>query len=220
MSNDNIIKFPGSHSNIANELKELAKIIAGDEHESGTDKDEKKEGSINFYVDGEGNVIGNNNIINQGTINLNKTIKRKVYVKTGDDVIDANEKYKIKSMLYEWVDTHNTLKQRKITYQKAWAMLNGWLKVNSYHEIKSDDFNKSIKYLRGKIGELKKMASASKKLPDWRAKTIQSIQARCRQNGWQKWRIDHMELKFNKSSLKDLTDAELKQFYTTVWNKK
>lgn len=217
---DNIIKFPNMGSNISNDLKEIAKIIADDTSSVERTKSIDKESNVNFYVDGKGNVIGDNNIINQGTINLNKTTKRKVYVKTGDGTLNATEKHKVQSLLYEWVDIHNSLKKSVLTRQVAWIKLNNHLKVSSYHEIKSHDFDKAVKYLRSQIGELNQMASAPKKLPSWRNKTIQSIQARCRQNNWNEWRISYMEKKFDKSSLKDLSDDELKQTYNAVWRKK
>lgn len=217
---NNIIKFPNLKNDISNDLKEIAKIISDDSSNPKQDDKSDTEKNINFYVDGKGNVAGNNNVTNQGVINLNKTVRRKVYVKTGDGTLTAREKHEVKTLLYEWVNIHNTLKKSNLSHQLAWIKLNQHLKVSSYHEIKSEDFNKALKFLRVQIGELNQMASAPKKLPNWRNKKIQSIQARCKQNNWNEWRIEHMKKKFGKTSLKELTDAELQQVYNSVWRKK
>ena len=76
------------------------------------------------------------------------------------------------------------------------------------------------KFLRSRLGELRNMPSAPKKVQDWRAQTIKSIQARCSEKGWQAWRKLYMQQKFEKNSMTELTDVELKQLYQTVWNKR
>ncbi|WP_219933391.1 hypothetical protein, partial [Enterobacter ludwigii] len=87
-------------------------------------------------------------------------------------------------------------------------------------EIKDINHAKAIKFLRSRLGELRNMPSAPKKVQDWRAQTIKSIQARCSEKGWQAWRKLYMQQKFEKNSMTELTDVELKQLYQTVWNKR
>lgn len=216
MKDDKIVHLGKRRKSLEDELLEIAKTISNDtpSDEAGelTDK------SI-IYVNGAGNVVGSGNTVNN-VFNLDRTIKKQVHVKTGDGVVNANQKHDIKSLVYEWVDLHNSIKKSPLSYNVAWSRLNKHLKVNSYHEIRSDDFSKAIKYLRTQMGILRRMASAPKKVSDWRKEIIKSIQARCTEKGWQEWRKLHMDKKFSKSSMTELTDAELQQLYQTVWSKK
>ncbi|HAT1685189.1 TPA: hypothetical protein I8Y21_006024 [Klebsiella oxytoca] len=214
-----VVPFNGK--NIKNQediLHDIAKILSEPEDNQGNPN---KNLSSTYYVDGSGNVIGNGNVVNSGTINLGSpTYKKKVVVKTGDGVIDAHQKYQIQSILYEWVDTHNAIKKSTLSRQGAWSKFNCRFKISSYHELKSEQFPQAIKWLRAKLGALKSMASAPKKLPDWRKKTITAIQSRCSELGIQAWRKDYMQKKFKKDSMTLLDDTELKQLYRTVMAKK
>ncbi|EOF6096787.1 hypothetical protein ACK1FP_004293 [Salmonella enterica] len=174
-----------------------------------------------IHIDGAGHAFGSGNLVNHGTINIGaKQSRPKVVVKTGDGVIDASQKAKIKGLLYEWVDTHNAVKKSNLSYGAAWERLNKYLKTNSYHEIKQENFDKALKYLRTEIGIIRGMASAPKKVEGWRFKTIRAIQARCSEKGWQLWRKEFMMKNYGKSSLRQFTDSELEKFYRTVMNKK
>ncbi|EHD21517.1 MULTISPECIES: hypothetical protein [Brenneria] len=215
MKDDKIVHIGKNKRSLEDELLEIAQLING---EGADDKENDDKSSI--YVSGTGNVVGNGNTVSN-VINLSSPSKKpRVQVKTGDGVVDANQKHQIKTLIYEWVDIHNAIKKSVITHNAAWIRLNKNMKVNSYHEIKSDDFPKAIKYLRSQIGILRNMASAPKKVTDWRKETIKSIQTRCSKNGWQEWRKTHMSEKFQKSSMTELTDAELQQLYQTVWGKR
>ncbi|EJC0930254.1 hypothetical protein MX319_001543 [Salmonella enterica] len=197
-------------------LNDIAKILSDSED----NLPHEKPSSI-YYVDGSGNTIGNGNIVNSGTINLGTPIyKKKVVVKTGVGVIDANQKSQIQSILYEWVDTHCAIKKSSLSRGGAWSKFNRHFKINSYHELQAERFPEAIKWLRARLGTLKSMASAPKKLPDWRKKTITAIQSRCSELGIQGWRKDYMQRKFHRDSMTLLDDNELKQLYRTVMAKK
>lgn len=197
-------------------LLSIAEILANDEN---TPINEG--GGTIYYVDGSGNAIGNGNFVNSGTINLGSPVyKKKVVVRTGIGVIDANQKHKIKSMLYEWVNTHCAIKKSNLTHQAAWIEFNNRFKISSYHELKAEQFPQAIKWLRAKLGALKSMPSAPKKLPDWRKKTITAIQAHCSELRIQEWRKEYMKNKFNKNSMTLLDDSELKKLYQAVMTKK
>lgn len=197
-------------------LNNIAKILA----ESEDNPPNEKPSSI-YYIDGSGNTIGNGNIVNSGTINVGTpTYKKKVVVKTGVGVIGANQKSQIQSILYEWVDTHCAIKKLSLSRGGAWSQFNRHFKINSYHELQAEQFPQAIKWLRAKLGALKSMASAPKKLPDWRKKTITAIQSRCSELGIQGWRKDYMQKKFHRDSMTLLDDNELKQLYRTVMAKK
>lgn len=216
MNDKKVVSLGGCKKGLEDELLEIAKIITDD---TGNDPPENNDKST-IYINGSGNVVGQGNFVNHGVVNINKTARRTVNVKTGDGVVNATQKHQIKSLLYEWVDTHNSIKKAQISYGLAWSKLNSFLKVNSYHEIASGDFDKAIKYIRQKLGELRNMASAPKKVSNWRAQTIKSIQARCSERGWQEWRKTYMSKTFMKSSMTELTDEELQKLYQTIWSKR
>ena len=216
MNDKKVVSLGGRKKGLEDELLEIAKIITDD---TGDDPPENNDKST-IYINGSGNVVGQGNFVNHGVVNINKTARRTVNVKTGDGVVNAMQKHQIKSLLYEWVDTHNSIKKAQISYGLAWSKLNSFLKVNSYHEIASGDFDKAIKYIRQKLGELRNMASAPKKVSNWRAQTIKSIQARCSERGWQEWRKTYMSKTFMKSSMTELTDEELQKLYQTIWSKR
>ncbi|HBS7138336.1 TPA: hypothetical protein ACGQTK_002964 [Klebsiella quasipneumoniae] len=216
MNDKKVVSLGGRKKGLEDELLEIAKIITDD---TGNDPPENNDKST-IYINGSGNVVGQGNFVNHGVVNINKTARRTVNVKTGDGVVNATQKHQIKSLLYEWVDTHNSIKKAQISYGLAWSKLNSFLKVNSYHEIASGDFDKAIKYIRQKLGELRNMASAPKKVSNWRAQTIKSIQARCSERGWQEWRKTYMSKTFMKSSMTELTDEELQKLYQTIWSKR
>jgi len=216
MKDDKIVHLNKRRKSLEDELLEIAKTISNDEPPDGigelTDK------SI-IYVNGAGNVVGSGNTVNN-VFNLERRIKKQIHVKTGDGVVNANQKHEIKTLLYEWVRMHNSIKKSPLSYGAAWKRLTDRLKVNSYHEIRADDFSRAIRYLRTQMGILRRMASAPNKVSDWRKDIIKSIQARCTEKGWQEWRKLHMDKKFGKSSMIELTDVELRQLYQTVWSKK
>ncbi|EBV5175632.1 hypothetical protein DO692_04110 [Salmonella enterica subsp. enterica serovar Carmel] len=213
MSDDKITYINRGKSNFEDELLKIANTLRE------SDAEHVEESVKTLLINGNNNVVGDGNTVNN-LVALTRQVKRVVKVQTGDGVLDAQQKHKIKTMLYEWVDKYNALKKSNLTYNSAWIALNAAMGVNSYHEIKADQFEKAVKWLRSRLGTLHTMASAPKKVEDWRAKSIKSIQARCSEKGWQTWRKEFMAKKFGKSSLRDLTDTELKQLYQTVWNKK
>ncbi|MEK6486963.1 hypothetical protein WNJ68_04745 [Klebsiella grimontii] len=216
MNDKKVVSLGGRKKGLEDELLEIAKIITDDTGDHPPENNDKS----TIYINGSGNVVGQGNFVNHGVVNINKTARRTVNVKTGDGVVNATQKHQIKSLLYEWVDTHNSIKKAQISYGLAWSKLNSFLKVNSYHEIASGDFDKAIKYIRQKLGELRNMASAPKKVSNWRAQTIKSIQARCSERGWQEWRKTYMSKTFMKSSMTELTDEELQKLYQTIWSKR
>ncbi|MFH3049751.1 hypothetical protein ACTP12_14930 [Klebsiella michiganensis] len=215
MSDEKITYLNRGKKTLEDDLLDIANSIREDaEAQSPTSADKSS-----TFINGNNNIIGSGNTVHN-VITISRPARRVIQVKTGDGVIDAEQKHSIKTMLYDWVSMHNAVKKSLLTHQSAWILLNKYMKVSSYHEIKQDDFNKALKWLRAKIGTLRNMASAPKKIDDWRSQTIKSIQARCSEKGWQTWRKEHMLKKFGKQSMKDLTDSELKQLYQTVWNKK
>ncbi|RDT19309.1 hypothetical protein DXF91_06565 [Enterobacter roggenkampii] len=218
MKDDKVVHLGRKKNAFEDELLEIAQLLSQD-NEDAADIDGGNQTIPSINVNGSANVIGNGNTVNN-VITFTRSIQKKIQVKTADGVIDATQKFQIKSLVDEWVENFNAIKKLKLTHQKAWSLLNRHMKVNSYHEIKDINHAKAIKFLRSRLGELRNMPSAPKKVQDWRAQTIKSIQARCSEKGWQAWRKLYMQQKFEKNSMTELTDVELKQLYQTVWNKR
>ena len=218
MKDDKVVHLGRKKKAFEDELLEIAQLLSQD-NEDAADVDGVNQTIPSINVNGSANVIGNGNTVNN-VITFTRSIQKKIQVKTADGVIDATQKFQIKSLVDEWVENYNAIKKSRLTHQKAWSLLNRHMKVNSYHEIKDINHAKAIKFLRSRLGELRNMPSAPKKVQDWRAQTIKSIQARCSEKGWQTWRKLYMQQKFGKNSMTELTDVELKQLYQTVWNKR
>ncbi|MBG6244760.1 hypothetical protein CS369_08250 [Candidatus Symbiopectobacterium sp. 'North America'] len=107
MKDDKVVHMGRNKKSLEDEFLEIAQLISDDkdaeEHNTSTNKS-------SIHVNGTGNVVGNGNTVNN-VINLNSATTKRVQVKTGDGVVDANQKHQIKNLLYEWVDMHNSVKK-------------------------------------------------------------------------------------------------------------
>lgn len=168
-------------------------------------------------VVGSGNIIGDGNTINNHFSEPPRIIKN-VTVKTGDGVLDASQKRIIMDLVYEIVDVEAAVKRDPRDRQAVWSALNRRFKVNTYHEIKSDDFEAAVKYLRMQLGRLRSAKSAPKKDPNWRKGRIRAIQARSKEfpDGDERRRA-YMQKHFGASSLTDLDDSQVEQVYRHVF---
>lgn len=214
---DDNISYIHRSNDMSEELLSIAKLMANDGTGNTINELQNKPAKTNVNISGTGNIIGNNNTIN---ITTNKTPKPKIIVKTGEGSITAAQKAKLKDLINEWIATYNAVKKSTLSNASAWARLNKKMKVNSYHEIPDHAFDDAIKYLRVQIGQIKRMASAPKKVVGWRSTQVKAIQARSNEKGIQDWRKDYMAKNFGKSSMTELTDKELQQLYQAVMGKK
>lgn len=157
-------------------------------------------------VSGSGNVVaaGSGNVVN-----INQTIRPKVTVKTGDGVLDAEQKAAITEQIRRWIASQAAVRKKLLTPQAAWAALNKRMRVNSYHEIPSDRFEAAMTWLRQQTGRIQSMPSAPKKDPSFRADAIKFIKARCKQLGDPDLYRVRAQERFGSSSLADLTNEQL-----------
>lgn len=163
-----------------------------------------------IYINGAGNVVGNSNTV----INTQTVINRpKVHVKTGDGVINAEQKAKIQALVKKWVEDRMAVRKSDFSFQAAWAAVNKQAKVNSYHEIPAEKFDAIVKWLQKQIAIVNAMKSAKKKLPTWRSEIIGKIQRRCNALGIQDKRKDWMLTNFGKDSLTKLSDEDVEKVY-------
>lgn len=164
---------------------------------------------------GEGHGIGNT------VIKTDKVVHRKIVkVKTGDGTITAAQKARLQRLVKQWVELYNQLHQKPKTYASAWSAVNRRAKVNSYHEIKEEDYAAVEQWLIKQIGIKNAMPSAKKKTTDWRSNRIKGIQSRCNELGIQEQRKAYMKKTFGKESLTLLSDDDVDRVYRWVMSKK
>jgi hypothetical protein len=171
-------------------------------------------------IGGSGDGTGIGNTINNTTINITPSPpKITTVVKTGDGVLTAQQKAELKTLVADWIAASVVRKKPK-TYASAWNGLNKHMKVNSYAEIKQEDFDKAVAWLRKQIGTCKSMRSAPKKIPTWRTDKMKAIHARSKEYGLEEWRLSYMVKRFGKPSMKELSDDDLQALYSAVFHKK
>lgn len=179
-----------------------------------TDKHNKINGSHNVQIVGD--VTGN------VTINTTAEKQPRPIIKSEPppDSITLEQRAVIRAKIDEWVETHNQIKQRELTHQAAWRMLNRHMRTPGYTYIKSIDFDKAKSYIQRQIAMLNRMPSASQKNDQWRNQRLQAIHAKCREKGWDEWRKKHMMKKFGVDSMIMLSNDDLGKLYSTVMAKK
>lgn len=165
--------------------------------------------------------IGDTHNYTHTTINNNaeKAPRPTVVVQTGVGVIDAQQKRRLLVLRDDVVEASKAgLKQK--TGGAVMKALNGYMKVNKYDEILAVDFDKAVKWMMTQRAVKVGLASAPKKLPDWRKRRTGAIHARCKEKGFEDWQIDYMKKKFGKESMMDLPDDDLETLYRAVMGKK
>ncbi|MBB4265408.1 ORF6C domain-containing protein [Roseospira visakhapatnamensis] len=185
----------------------LRQIIGGDEKRSHSK-------SSGHTITGNNNIVGNGN-----SINLHEPkIVRKVYVQTGVGTIDAAQKKQINEMFAEWARVRDLVRKTSPEYKALRSAFNRYMGVNSYHEIKQDDFDKAVTWLQRQTGIVLSMSSAKTRVPDWRKKRYASINARAKEfpGGAERYRLFAKE-RFGTTSLKELTDEQLDAVYHHVF---
>lgn len=174
-----------------------------------------------IQINGHGNIVGNGNVVLLWQEKEQRE-RPKVVVQTGVGVLDAAQKAAINELVYEWVDLSNSIRARKSEIAVKRAQFNRAMHVNSYAEIKQEDFSKAVAWLKRQIAILDGMASAPSKDPDWRTKRFRGINARAKEYPggearYRQYAFDH----FGTSSLRGLNDEQLDAVYRHVfgWKK-
>lgn len=170
-------------------------------------------------VHGNGNIVGNGNVVVlvQPPFPPAKA-KKTVVVQTGVGVLDAAQKAQINSLVDEWVKLRGSIRSRAAEIRSLRAAFNKAMKVNSYAEIKQEDFGRAVSWLKRQIAILDGMSSAPAKDPQWRTKRYRGINARAKEFGDGEARYrQYAATHFGTSSLRDLTDDQLDAVYRYVF---
>lgn len=170
----------------------------------------------NVNLRGDGNIVGNGNVVFMVSPWWNE--RPKVVVQTGVGVIDAAQKARINELIKDWVSAWAHVRTSRAEIAALRSAFNKAMHVNSYAEIKQEDFEKAVAWLRRQIAIIGSMASAPVNDPKWRTKRYRAINARAKEapNGEAKYR-QFAFTRFGTTSLKDLTDDQLDAVYYYVF---
>jgi hypothetical protein len=173
-----------------------------------------------IYVKGNGNVVAGGAVSQVTNVHHHQPARPKVVVKTGDGTVDARQKAELQRLLRAWVDAYNAVKVRKLTWAAAWGGFNKAMRVSGYGELRPEQFDAACAWLQRQAAIVTGANSAPKKLPSWRTKRYAAIKARCvNQLGDEFAYVAYTIKHFAKTSLTELTDAELEQTYRYVMGK-
>jgi len=163
----------------------------------------------------DGNTVkvrGNGNTVAGGDVyNFNPTIRPKVTVKTGDGVIDAKQKAEISTKLKQWLTARNAVRREKMTIAAAWSAFNAAMKVNSYAELRPEQFPGALDWLKKQRAILSSMKSAPTKIVGFRNDMITAIKARSKQLGDLNYYRPHIVKSYGVESLTGLSDRQLQE---------
>ncbi|AJY40769.1 hypothetical protein I6G56_14990 [Burkholderia humptydooensis] len=173
--------------------------------------------NLSIVVSGSAGQVAGGDIHN--TYHIEKVVPPPVVVQTGVGVVDAAQKRQLLDLRDDIVKASEVKKKPK-TPQSVMYGLNKHMNVNTYHEILAESFEKALKYMQKQRAMLVGMASAPKKLADWRNRRIAAIHARCKERELETWRRTYMQRTFGKGSMIDLGDDELERLYRAVMGKK
>lgn len=177
--------------------------------------------ALRLVISGDGNnqiVTGNGSITNH-TYHVSNAPIPHVIVQTGVGVIDAQQKSRLLELRDSVVEASIVSTTPK-TPGGVMLALNKYMKVNKYAEIMAVDFDKAVKWLVRQRAIKTSLPSARKKLPSWRNARIRAVHSRCKEKGFETWRIDYMQKKFGKATMVDLSDDDLEALYRAVMGKK
>lgn len=133
-------------------LKELKAALSGDDAPPPAPKTKpstprrrtKPAGDVS--INGDGNiVIGGDSIVNFTTPQVVQNI---THVQTGVGVLTAAQKAKIIAIFREWVKGRDAVRRSKAEISGLRWAFNQYMDVNKYDEIRQEDFDKAIKWLR------------------------------------------------------------------------
>ena len=167
-------------------------------------------------IEGDHNIVGDGNTV----IRTEKVVHKQVSPPPPGS-ITPDQAQTIRELLAEWKTVHDRVKKTPLTWASAWERLKKKFRVNSYLNIPSSKFEEVVNWLRARRAEIDNMKSAATKDPDWRARQIAYIKARCKnQLGNEYAYVPYITSRFSKTTLADLTNEELTRTKAYIAHKK
>lgn len=171
--------------------------------------------SVKITGDHNHNIVGNGNVVA-----ISPRMVHRTTVRTGEGVLDAQQKAELQVLVREWIDVRNAVRKSTFSFAAAWSALNKAFRVNSYHEIPSTSFEAAKAWLKRQTGIVVSMPSA-KKLPNRRKKRVDAIKAACiNQLGDERAYLAFIQAKFGADSLTELDDDQIEKVYRHVMRRK
>lgn len=158
-------------------------------------------------------VSGNGNFVAGGDLNVNfgPPPRPRISVRTGEGVIDAEQKAELTARLKQWLMARNVVRRDKMSMAAAWSALNAAMKVNSYSELRPDQLPKALGWIQKQRAILSSMKSAPTKIEGFRADMIAAIKARSRELGDLNYYRPYIAKTHGISSLTGLSDRQLQE---------
>lgn len=161
--------------------------------------------------------LGSRSIAAGRDVYVNTKIHRthKYEPKPGD--ITSEQASRLKELVNDIVELEKETRTHPKGYAGVWNALNRHCGVTYYREIKEAQFDDAEVYLSRWMGRLKKGLKRVDK-DRWRNDKYGAIFARTKQLGISKDEVDELLWsRYNKGSLKDLTQQELQKFYVYIF---
>ena len=173
------------------------------------------------------NLGGNNNSIGQIAVgdthhyHYEKPPRApKPIVTPGEGVISEEQKVELTKLRNEWIEVHNSIRQKPLSYGSAWARINSAAGATSYHLIQSCNYSLAVKFIKKEIGKLRNMRSAPSKDDGWRNAKIGAIKARSKNQLGDAYAYKpYIKKNFKVESLADLSTDELQRTYAYIMKK-
>lgn len=166
-------------------------------------------------------IKGSHNIVGHGNTVIHAPVVRpRIVAPPPPGSITTSQAHAIRQLLAEWVSVHNRIKKRPLTWGEAWQRFKKKFNVHSYLALPSERFDEACAWLRKQRAILDNMKSAPLKDPAWRTRTIAYIKARCKNQLGDEHAYRPYIARFGKTSLADLTDAELASTRAHIARKK
>lgn len=166
-------------------------------------------------IEGSHNIVGHGNTIIHAPV-----VRPRIVAPPPPGSITPAQAQTLRELLAEWVTVHNRIKERPLSWGAAWEQFKKNFNVHSYLALPSERFEEACSWLRTKRAILDNMKSAPRKDPAWRGRTIAYIKARCKNQLGDEHGYRPYIARFGKTSLADLTDAELASTRAHIARKK
>ena len=153
-------------------------------------------------------------------VHINQNVKKTYKSTPGPNAITPEQAARLLDLVNQIVEYEAKTMLRPKKHATVWSIFKRKFKVAYYRELNASQFDDAVLYLTKWIGRLKSSLRKSD-IPVWRKERIMSIQTRRKQLGWSKDdMVNYLLGKFGFSSLKDLTDSQLDQFYHYIFSQK
>jgi len=168
-------------------------------------------------------IIGNNNILAGRDVILTEKISKKVVaeIKPGIEHITDKEAATLLDKIKEITKIHNLVKRNQVTPQRYWTSLNRYCGVPRYRLIKTEDFDKALRWCNQQLAILSGTKAAQKKDPVMiRNRQISFIQVNIKKLAIDGNYHNYLKNTFRKISTAELDTIELKKAYNWVATQK